>query len=121
MNKFYYLSSCSTCKRIVNELNIPDNIQIIDLKYDPLTHDDLNALYSLTGSYESLFNKRARLIKERGLIARTLEEEDYKDLLLDHYTFVKRPILLLENALFIGNHKQTVANAKSFLTNDHES
>jgi arsenate reductase-like glutaredoxin family protein len=89
---------------------------MIDLKVDPLTQNDLKDLYALTGSYEALFNKRARLIKERELTTSKLDEEDYKNLLLDHYTFIKRPILLLENTLFIGNNKQTVANAKSFLS-----
>ena len=86
MNKFYYLSTCSTCKRI-----------------------------TLTGSYEALINKRARMFKERGINASQLKEEDFKKLLYDHYTFMKRPILLLDKVLFVGNSKQTVANAKLYL------
>lgn len=115
MSKFYYLSSCTTCKRIIEELNIPDDIQKIDLKKDPMTERELNDLYGLTGSYKALFNKRARLLKELDLDTATMSESDYKKLLLEHYTFVKRPILFLEDSLFIGNSKQTIANAKSFL------
>jgi len=115
MNKFYYLSSCSTCKRIIKELNIPEDIQMIDIKKDPLAQEELEELYALTGSYESLFNKRARLLKELELNTSEMSENDYKKLLLDHYSFLKRPILFLKNSLFIGNSKQTVANAKSFL------
>ena len=115
MNKFYFLSSCSTCKRIIDELDIPDDIRLIDIKKDPITSNELKELYMLTGLYENLFNKRARLLRERNINTETLAEEDYKKLLLEHYSFLKRPILILENSLFIGNSKQTVANAISFL------
>lgn len=115
MSKFYYLSTCSTCKRIIQELNLPDTITMIDIKHKPLTKNDIHELYSLTGSYEALINKRARMFKESGIMASQLKEEDFKELLYEHYTFLKRPILLLDKVLFIGNSKQTVANAKSFL------
>jgi arsenate reductase-like glutaredoxin family protein len=115
MSKFYYLSTCSTCKRIIKELDLQDIITLIDIKNDPLTENDIKELYSMTGSYEALINKRARIFKEKGIDTSRLKEEDYKELLSNHYTFLKRPILLLENVLFIGNSKQTVANAKSFL------
>jgi arsenate reductase len=115
MSKFYYLSTCSTCKRIIKELSLPDSITMIDIKKDPLTEESIQELYSLTGSYEALINKRARMFKEKGIDTSQLEEKGYKELLTEHYTFLKRPILLLDKVLFIGNSKQTIANAKSFL------
>ena len=117
MSKFYYLSTCSTCKRIIGELNLPDTIRMIDIKKDPLTKENIQELYSLTGSYEALINKRARMFKEKGIDPLKLKDEDYRELLTEHYTFLKRPILLLDTVLFIGNSKQTIANAKSFLRN----
>ena len=96
-------------------MNLPDTITIIDIKNEPLTKNDINELYSLTGSYEALINKRARMFKEKGIDTNRLKEDDFKDLLSEHYTFLKRPILLLDKVLFVGNSKQTIANAKSFL------
>jgi arsenate reductase len=64
------------------------------------------------GSYEALFNRRAQLYRGRGLHEKELSDEDYKELLLDHYTFIKRPILIYHGEAFIGNSKQVVADAK---------
>lgn len=66
----------------------------------------------LTDSYLSLFSKRAMLFRERGLHEQTLVEEDYKNLILDHYTFLKRPVILKDSDIFIGNSKKTIAAAK---------
>jgi arsenate reductase len=116
MSKFYYLSTCSTCKRIIHELDLPNSVTLIDIKKNPLSEHDIHELYSLTGSYEALINKRARMFKEKGLNSQQLKEEEFKELLIDHYTFLKRPVLLMDDVLFIGNSKQTIANAKSYLS-----
>ncbi|MDA8924448.1 hypothetical protein N9I41_05645, partial [Flavobacteriaceae bacterium] len=42
-----------------------------------------------------------------------LTEEKIKDLLLAHYTFLKRPVLLYNNRLFIGNTTATIEAAKA--------
>ena len=36
MNKLYYLSSCSTCKRIINQWSLTKAIDLIDVKKTPL-------------------------------------------------------------------------------------
>jgi arsenate reductase-like glutaredoxin family protein len=55
------------------------------------------------------------LYKQRNLKDKNLQEEDYKNLLLEHYTFLKRPIVVFDDHIFIGNGTQTVADAKAFL------
>ena len=115
MKKFYYLSTCDTCKRILKELDPPTDVKLQDIKEFPILDEELEKLKNLSGSYESLFNKRARLYKERGLKTQELSEEDYKDLLLEHYTFLKRPVLLMDDQIFIGNSKKTVEEAKKAL------
>lgn len=115
MNKFYYLSTCDTCKRILSELDLPGDFAKQDIKTDPLSESDLEALRGLAGSYEALFSKRARLYKERDLKNKILSEADYKDLILEHYTFLKRPVIVLGNRIFIGNSAKTVAAAKEAL------
>ena len=112
MKKIYHLSTCDTCRRILRELNPSEDFELQDIKKNPLTLEDLDSLVALSGSYEALFNKRARLYKERDLKNKDLTEEDFKNLLLEHYTFLKRPVILSGNEVFIGNSKKTVEAAK---------
>jgi arsenate reductase-like glutaredoxin family protein len=70
---------------------------------------------ALSGSYESLFSKRAMLFRQRGLHEKQLTETDYKDFILEHYTFLKRPVILVEDQIFVGNSKKTVQAAKEAL------
>jgi arsenate reductase len=118
MKKVYTLSSCTTSKRILKELNIPEYFEIQDIKENPLTSQQLEHLKKLAGSYEALFNKRARLYKEKNLKDKNLTEADYKKLLLEHYTFLKRPVIVLNNSIFIGNSKKTVQAAKEAINNE---
>ena len=112
MNKIYYLSTCNTCTRIINELNLPEGFQLQDIKTEPITKSQIEEMRALTDSYENLFSKRARLYKELGLKDKALSEEDYKNYILEHYTFLKRPVVLFNNQIFIGNSKKTVEAAK---------
>jgi arsenate reductase-like glutaredoxin family protein len=66
----------------------------------------------LSGSFEALFSKRARLFREKGLHEKSLSEADFKALILEHYTFLKRPVILVDDQIFIGNAAKVVAAAK---------
>ena len=72
-------------------------------------------MQSLSGSYESLFSKRAQLYRKRDLKNKDLKEEDFKNLILEHYTFLKRPVFMLDGKIFIGNSKKTVEAVKQQL------
>lgn len=113
MKKIYHLSTCDTCKRILKELNPPTDFIIQDIKTNPLTEDELQEMYDRSKSYEALFSKRAQLYKKRGLKTQKLSEEDYKKLILEHYTFLKRPVVLIDDHIFIGNAQKTVEAAKA--------
>ena len=108
MRKFFYLSSCDTCKRIQKELNLPESLVLQDIKESPLTDHQLDELKALSGSYESLFSKRARLYRERNLKEQNLQESDFRNLILEHYTFLKRPVLVWDDQIFVGNSKKVV-------------
>lgn len=95
---------------------MPDDVKLQDIKKDPVSADQLDHLKGLAGSYEALFNKRARLYKERNLKEKELTEDDYKKLILEHYTFLKRPVIVLDEQVFIGNSKKTIGAAKENLT-----
>ncbi|MEM6322008.1 MAG: ArsC/Spx/MgsR family protein, partial [Bacteroidota bacterium] len=65
--------------------------------------------------YESLFSRRARKYASMGLKEKQLSETDYRDLILEEYTFLKRPVILIDDAIFVGNSKKVVAAAKAKL------
>lgn len=112
MKKIYHLSTCDTCKRILKEIDPPSSFIIQDLKETQVTEEQLEEMYQFTESYEDLLNKRARLYKEEALKNPDLDEETYKNLILSHYTFLKRPVIINNDQIFIGNSPKTVAAAK---------
>ena len=118
MKKFYFLSSCSTCKRILNHLALDSSFELQDIKKKPINAEDLEQLKALAGSYEALFSKRAKLYKELNLKEQSLSEDDYKKYLLEHYTLLKRPVLILNDQLFIGNSSKVINSAKTALLNE---
>jgi arsenate reductase len=113
MKKIYHLATCDTCKRIINELQLPSTFEKHEIKQQEITVKELEILRELAGSYEALFSKRAKLYKERGLKDENLSEDDFKQFLLEHYTFLKRPVVVHEDQIFIGNSKKTVEAAKA--------
>ena len=93
------------------------NVIKIDIKSNPLNENDLDELYNICKSYEELFNKRAILFRDRKNNIKSVSEKDYKNMLLTHYSFLKRPVLKIGNKLFIGNTKKVVNNASEYLMN----
>lgn len=112
MKKLFYLSTCNTCARIINELNLPEDVILQDIKTETITDAQIEEMRRLAESYESLFSKRARRYKELNLKEKNLSEADFKHYILDHYTFLKRPVLIYNDAIFIGNSKKVVEAAK---------
>lgn len=115
MQKMYYLSSCTTCKRIMGELQLPETFEKKEIKTEPISADELASLKHLSGSYESLFSRNAKLYRERNYKNTALTETDFKDLILEHYTFLKRPIIINNNEIFIGNSAKTVEAVRKSL------
>lgn len=108
MRKIYYLSTCSTCTRIIKELNLDDSFEFQDIKTNKITSEQVEEMEKLSGSYESLFSKRAMKYKSMGLKDKNLSESDIKNLILNEYTFLKRPVLLIGDKIFVGNSKKNV-------------
>lgn len=113
MRKIYHLQTCNTCQRIIKELEIDESFTLQNLKDEPITPEQLDALHAHTGSYEALFNRRSRQFRGRGLHEQTLTEADYRTLILEEYTFLKRPVVVLEGEIFVGNSKKVVAAAQA--------
>lgn len=115
MKKIYYLSTCDICKRIMKELNLPSSFIKQDIKTQGLSEQDVEEMQNLAGSYEALFSKRAQLYKQRNLKDEDLIEDDFRDLILEHYTFLKRPVIINNDQIFIGNSKKVIEAAKESL------
>jgi len=115
MKKIYHLSSCDTCRRIIREIAPGAGTVLQDIGTNPVSAEQLEEMHALAGSYEALLNTRARLYAERGLKDQSLEESDYRRLLLEHYTFLKRPVVLAGGQIFIGNSPKAVSAAKEAL------
>lgn len=112
MKKIYYLSTCSTCKRILSEMPAIDTFELQEIKENPITEEQLEEMYAKVGSYELLFNKRSQLYKNRELKNKNLQEEDFKALLLEHYTFLSRPVIFIGDDMFVGNSTKVIEKAK---------
>ncbi|WP_034060792.1 arsenate reductase family protein [Lacinutrix jangbogonensis] len=112
MNKVYYLKSCSTCIRILKELELPKNVVLQNIKTEAITEIQIDEMKRLAASYEGLFSKRATLYKQRDLKNKSLTETDYKNLILEHYTFLSRPVFIIDHKIYIGNSKQNVEAVK---------
>lgn len=98
--------------RIIKSVNLPSDVIFQDIKEEELQVKQLEALQKLAGSYEALFSKRAKLYKEMGLKDLTLTEQDYKQYMLEHYTFLSRPVIVFNDQIFIGNSPKTIQAAK---------
>ena len=99
--------------RIMKELNPSQDFILQDIKEDEITVKQLEEMEELAGSFEALFSKRAKLYKEMDLKNQNLSEKDFRHYILDHYTFLKRPVIIFEDQIFIGNSKKTVEAAKA--------
>lgn len=111
MKKVYFLQTCDTCRRILKEVNT-DGFERQEIKTNAVTASQLKEMHTLSKSYEALFNKRAKLYKAMDLKNQVLTEADYRQYLLDEYTFLKRPVFIIENEIFIGNSKKVIALLK---------
>lgn len=115
MKKIYHLSTCNTCQRIIGELNNGAGFELQDIKTEPMTGEQLDVIKEEVGSYEDLFSRRARKYRAMGLHEKELTEDDYRRLILEEYTFLKRPVILIDGEVFVGNSKKTVEAAKQKL------
>lgn len=104
----YYLASCDTCRKIIKSLPKNNKLVFHDIKQDPITVAELEAMYSLSGSYEALFSKKAQLYKSMDLKNKALTEDDFKQFILEHYTFLSRPVFIIDDKIYIGNSQQNM-------------
>ncbi|MCB0516388.1 MAG: ArsC/Spx/MgsR family protein [Chitinophagales bacterium] len=107
-NTLWYLSTCTTCKRLLAQLPTQHGLQLQDIKHEPMSAAQLDFLKDIAGSYEALFSKRSRKYREMGLHEKTLTEAEIRSLILSEYTFLKRPVAYIEGEVFAGNAPKTL-------------
>jgi arsenate reductase (glutaredoxin) len=115
MKKMYHLKTCSTCARIIRDLVLPSDCQLQDIKSDPITEKQLDQLKEMAGTYEALFSKKAIKYRKWKLSEKNLTEKDFRSYILEEYTFLKRPVIVIEQDIFIGNSKDMIKAANTTL------
>lgn len=117
MKKIYHLANCTTCQAIIKETGIEKaGLEMQDIKTEKITPAQLDEMKALSGSYESLFSRRAIKYRELGLKDQSLTEKDYRRLILEEYTFLKRPVVILNKKIFVGSEKKNVEALKKALS-----
>ncbi|MFT3846063.1 MAG: ArsC/Spx/MgsR family protein [Lacibacter sp.] len=116
MKKMYHLANCTTCQAIIKETKAEEaGVDFQNIREQKITAKQLDEMKKLSGSYEALFSRRALKYKKLGLKDKKLTEEDYRQYILSEDTFLKRPVTILGDKIFIGNDKKTVEALKAAL------
>jgi arsenate reductase len=92
------------------------NLIFHDIKQNPISTEELEEMHQLSGSYEALFSKKAQLYKSLDLKNKNLTETDYKKYILEHYTFLSRPVFIIENKIYIGNSQKNILEVLNVLS-----
>lgn len=105
----YYLGTCDTCKRIIGQIEDIDRFELREIKSNGITKLELETLQVLSGlSYSELFNKRARKYKEIKTQLEGGHDDQYKSHIIKEYTFLKRPVVVYQDRVYVGNAKKTI-------------
>lgn len=99
----YYLGTCTTCEAIMKGIPNLKSFTLREIKGDPITPKELDEMKKLAGSYEALFSRIALKYRAMGLNKIQLTEKDYRRLILEEYTFLKRPVMIVGDRILIGN------------------
>jgi arsenate reductase len=116
MNKIYYLASCDTCRKIIKLLPKNEDLVFHDIKQNPITIEELEDMKRLSGTYEALFSRKAQLYKSLDLKNKSLTENDYRDYILQHYTFLSRPVFIINDKIYIGNNSKVIQEVQKVLS-----
>jgi len=93
----YWSPSCSKCQKAARWLD-RRGVKVTkfrDIKDEPLSRLEVEALAKLLGGPEDLFSKRAVKYREMKLGEREVSPAEMLDLMSSEYTFLKRPIMVI--------------------------
>ena len=95
----------------MKELAVDDSWIQREIKSKPILKKEVDLMKKLAGSYEKLFSRRAMKYRQWGLQEKELNEDDYSELIVKEYTFLSRPVIIIDDKIFVGNGKKAVAAA----------
>ncbi len=107
MKRIYHLSTCDTCRKILSQINA-EGVELINLREQNISKEDLDLMKKYTKTYEALFNKRAQKLKEMPEEKKPVKDADFKKLILKEYTFLKRPAAIIDDQIIVGNDRSAV-------------
>jgi arsenate reductase len=101
---FYWLPNCSTCKKAKSHIERHGVRGFVerDIKENPLSRAEVEALAKMLGGPNELFSRRAIKYREMKLNEREVSGAEMLDLMTDEYTFLKRPILVYKGKAIAG-------------------
>jgi arsenate reductase-like glutaredoxin family protein len=114
MKKVFYLKTCDTCSKILAQMNL-EGFERREIKSQAISEKEVEEMHKISGSYESLFSRKSLKYRAMGLHEKTLTEADYKRLITEEYTFLKRPVFIFDNQIFVGNTKNVVEEVKKLI------
>ena len=119
MKKIYTIGHCTTSLDLFEQTGLDKLIgkkfTLQNIKFEKITPAQLDEMKKMVGTYEALFSRRAIKYKEWKLKDKKLTEEEYRQYILDEYTFLKRPVIIMDDKIFVGSEKKTVAALKKEL------
>ncbi len=115
--KVYHLGTCTTSQKIIKGLNLPNfgEFTYQDIKTEKITPAQLEEMKALAGNYEALFSRNAMKYREWKLKDKNLGENEYKEYILQEYTFLKRPTFIIGDRIFIGNSPKNIKAVAEYL------
>ncbi len=106
---FYWSPDCGTCQKAQRFLDRHgvEITRLRDIKEEPLSRREVEKLAQMLGGAANLFSRRAVKYREMKLGERELSAEEMLDLMEGEYTFLKRPILVIDDKAVAGFFEKT--------------
>jgi arsenate reductase len=102
--KLFWMPNCSTCQKAAGwlERRGVKVTEFRDIKEDRLSRKEIEGLVEMLGEPAELFSKRAVKYREMKLNEREVSPEEMMDLMTEEYTFLKRPIMVIDGKAVAG-------------------
>jgi arsenate reductase len=101
---------------LIKGWKIHPSIELQDIKQSLYSAQELDEMKCLAGKYEALFSKRSQKYKPLKVAEKVKTDNDYRHFLLSDYSFLKRPVLVYDSIIFIGNSAETEQKISVFLS-----
>lgn len=104
------IKNCDTIKKTKKWLTENEvEFEFIDLKKEPLTIDEIKELEYKVG-LDVLVNKRGTTYRNLGLKDKNLSDQDMIQTLQENQSMIKRPVLVLDEAVLVGYDEEAFKN-----------